>query len=418
MLAQLPKAYTYVSIITITALLSLSTNQYELNLFLTNINDLRYSSNTSRNEELSEARNFIGNPVGTCPPNQDGLVVSNLLGRLGNNFFEIGLANLIATSLCWDIIYRPYWQSYFRNDDYKEASLCFPNALLPMPNHTRPEWVERLRLNENLFQEIKYADFITNPSRRAAGNQGADHWNMNMEREHHPWTLRQKKVDFTQTYVADNVTAIALSEVSNNSTANTTTAIHLIYMSAFFIHYDWMSSDFARQQLRHWFALNPVCSPTPPPSADTVVIHIRGHPNHGTDYQVGIYRDILAHYGYTERPIWIVSEPQLARSSPLVQDLLQVFPNAKLELGVSSYDAIGIMKNAKILIPSMGSTFSQIPYFMSAANDMEVHYPLDRLLRPPVTLGVPEWHYHLVNATKSGIEDFNVSMDRIQFIMS
>ena len=367
------------------------------------------------------ATNFIGNPVGTCPPNsRHGLVVANLLGLLGNNFFEIGLANLIATSLCWDIIYRPYWQSYFRNEQFKEASVCFPNALLPMPNHTRPEWVERLRLNETLFRDVKFANF-RNPSHREAGNQRVDIWNAKLEREHRSWTLRHNVMDFTKTFVADNVTAIANKKESalTKDDVATTDTIELIYMAAFFIHYDWMRSDFVRQQLRNWFALNPACCPTPPPSDDTVVLHIRDNPQFETGYQVGIYQDLLRHLGYTQRPIWIVCDHKLASTSPLVQDLLQAFPNAQLQLGVSSYDAICIMRNAKILLPSMSSTFSQFPYFLAEDNDMEVHYPLDRLHRPPVTLGVPEWHYHLVNATtKNGIQEFDVALDRIQFIMS
>jgi hypothetical protein len=119
-------------------------------------------------------------------------------------------------------------------------------------------------------------------------------------------------------------------------------------------------------------------------------------------------------------------------------------------------DAMCILRQAKVILLTPGSTFSQFPAIFphaitihnpSSSNDggtkknnstkdttttatttteRQVHYPLLRLFQPPVTLKVPHWQYHLVHQTAAtvssssgggsagSIQQFNVPHKQIQ----
>lgn len=108
--------------------------------------------------------------------------------------------------------------------------------------------------------------------------------------------------------------------------------------------------------------------------------------------------------------------------------------------GHDEMDAMCILRKSRILLLTSSSTFSQFPAIFrdvggdttdsnndddsttnnvnvaTASTTRQIHYPLLRLIRSPVTLKVPHWHYHLVNQTKNGdgIEQFDIEHDQFE----
>ena len=73
----------------------------------------------------------------------------------------------------------------------------------------------------------------------------------------------------------------------------------------------------------------------------------------------------------------------------MVQTLVKHF-NAKLHFGEDFLDVFCTLTQAKILILSESSTFSQMAAILGQAN--HVHYPVHTLQEPPVTLLNSQWH--------------------------
>jgi len=340
-----------------------------------------------------------------CPPNSGGLIVSNMLGRLGNNFFEVSLANRLAKELCWDVVYRPMWQAYFAQEERHNKTVeCFPNALLPSPEEPAERYRDALPISPKLWQDI------VNRKSRALGrtNPIVEKWADKMTRDGLAWSCHHNKCNFTANHI-DTL----ISDVSQE-----TSKIRLLYLQAFFIHHDWMANH--HRQIKDWFQMNPSCCKTNEPDDDTVVIHIRDHQAYGewlkNDFTVDAYAHLLEHYGHSKSPIWIVCQPSSVKA-PIVQNLLARFQHARLELGQDEFDALCIMGRARHLVLTMASTFSQMAPFLFSTPQV-VHYPLDRLENPFVTIKVPGWKYHLVNETMDCIKEFDVDHDRLTVQMS
>ena len=201
--------------------------------------------------------------------------------------------------------------------------------------------------------------------------------------------------------------------------------------------------------IKYWTQIHPTCCPTTIPSNqldDTIVIHYRGFEgaDHYTrqfnmstiildivNYHVrqqsnnqttnssnktpSWYNEGITSYSQSPHPpgvnVWIVCEPYLVNSTD-VQYMKQVL-NATVTSGQDEFDSMCIIRQAKHLILSTSSTFSQ--FSALTGNATTVHYPLVHLKNTPVTLKVPTWKYHLINiTTKHSIDRYDVSHEEIQ----
>ncbi len=329
----------------------------------------------------------------TCVPHQEGLIVSNILGRLGNDLFEVGMAKRLADELCWKFVPRAMWVPGILNPD---TDRCFPNVRDRQHHiHNLSELSVEFQDQVGITPEL-WDDLSVNAKRATGGaNIRSGEWLSKLDEQGMVWQCHHLLCNFT----AENLEKTVASIKSNSS-------VRVVWLSAFFIHHDWMVPYMPK--LREWLRVAPECCHSVPPN-DAVVIHVRNFApdendmnNHMTSK---MYKHLLERYGLVSRPIYIVCEPQSV-DSEIVKDLMQEFPNqVKVYTGDNPIDAYCFLTRAKILIPTTSSSFSQMAALMGEAD--VVHYPTHTLDHPAVTLNVPHWKYHLVNQTQ--VLDFEVN---------
>ncbi|KAG7344756.1 hypothetical protein IV203_032287 [Nitzschia inconspicua] len=377
-----------------------------------------------------------------CPPNSGGLIVLNILGLLGNNFFEIGFANILARELCWDVVYRPMWNQYFFKNT--KATQCFPNALLPTPTEPKEEWKTSLRIQDSsssssssFWKQLTYTE-------TEDYNEQILEWVGNLTNSNNTATDTSNVLRFEHLYVdlpgdqmRQLIHQVGYPQENNNrvrgasATTETTTFAgtsiplttnpkRLLFLEAFFIQYDWVAPYL--DDMRYWFAFNPSCCRTPPPPDKTVVIHVRNHEQGFGNYQLNVYKDILKQYGYDQTyNLWIICQPEY-KEDQLMKDFLAEYGNdrVRIETGVDEVDAVCIMKHAPVLIVSSGSTFSMMAALLAEPSlGQVVHYPVERLEYPEVTIKVPTWKYHLVDhPSNAKVLEFDFDQDRMRVKMS
>lgn len=335
---------------------------------------------------------------------REGVIIVNVVGRLANDLFEVAFANRLSQELCgkWHVLYRPFWGAELPN---ARGTACFPKAHLPL-NH------KLLNIPSSLQAAIH---LNASTWKRWALEPGQDAASVNDE--YHAWIsslnhsaihLKHMKFDFRGNGVE------ALIETIHSSPQ-----VQVISLQAFFIHYDWMKSWMPR--IREWLEPSSSCCHHEPPD-NAVVIHVRDFdPNDGgyNGLQPSAYIEILQHYNFVNQPLWIVCQP-FSVDSHFVQALVASAQNTTtIVTGVDQYDAFCTLTRAKTLVLSYVSSFSQMAALLSIHGDnVDVHYPLTTLDGPKVTLAVPSWRYHLVNATKDGIQEWNVGFERIQTVLA
>lgn len=329
-----------------------------------------------------------------CAP-REGLVISNTMGRLANNMFEVGFANRLATDLCWKVLFRPHWQGEIPNP---RAAECFPHSMLPKDHATLDNipatLQEKLKLNSTFWDSVK----------TTKGNRQFMSWFADRQNE----GIAQKVGNDGSLFVGDAPHRLVLQ--IRNETSQTS----LLSLEAFFIHGDWMNEWSAK--VREWFRINEACCHHRPPE-DAVVIHVRDFaPRDQTNMGIkpAVYTHIMNQYNLTDRPLWIVCQSQTIESS-FVKQLTAAFPNKNVTIvpGQDQYDAFCTLTRAKTLLLTSASSFSQMAAFLS---DAQVHYPLKTQYGPKVTLSVPEWKYHLVDhKTLDMVNQFEVNRDNIRF---
>jgi hypothetical protein len=337
----------------------------------------------------------------SCAP-REGLVICNVVGRLANDLVQVAFANRLSQELCWPVVYRKWWDAEFPSPrGYK----CFPRAHLPRDPTRLPSSTSLLSMLEQSVQ-------LNASTWKRWSQEGGQRFN----NEYQEWVannnrsishLKHGRFDFTGTRVDDFITNV------KSSSSDT----RVVSMEAFFIHYDWMKDYMPR--IRKWLTISPECCLHDPPPKDAVVIHVRDFDPQDVGYKVlqpSAYVEIIRHYEYTERPLWIVCQPQSVNST-FVQEISQAAASAKqvtIVTGVDQYDAFCTLMRAKTLILSYVSSYSQMAALLNThGDDVRVHYPLPTLKEPKVTLAVPGWKYHLVNATMDGIEQWDVGYEQI-----
>jgi hypothetical protein len=225
----------------------------------------------------------------------------------------------------------------------------------------------------------------------------------------------------------------ATNETAANETSTTTThdethvppTTRLIYLSTYFIHYDWIQNY--EQELREIFTIDyHNCCPTQVP-ADAVVWHFRNSEDDTFQHNLTpqMVLSIMEQYNYTHRPLWIVCEP---RSRDTVQSVVDALTESNstnasrmtaltvtVQFGIDGLDAMCMLMQATDLIVSEGSTFSAMGALLG--NATRVHCPVHTLVFPPSILVNPKWHYHWVNETDGSIIELNVDPSRIQAIV-
>lgn len=328
-----------------------------------------------------------------CAP-RTGLILLNLLGRLGNNHFQIAFARRLAKELCWDVISRQHWQASFLTND---TDYCFPNALLPQ-EAISDELKDYLEMDEGVLTALDER------TRSPSNNKNIGDWVKQLERQGKAWKCEAGSCNHNGASVNR-----VLARIKNRRSK-----IRLVHLQAFFINSELMLEGGDNQ---HWLEINPSCCHHEPPE-NAVVIHVRHFWERGADgfnqkFTIGVYKDLLKHYNLTTNPVWVVCEPK-AVDIQLVQDMRREL-KAVIHTGDDPIDAHCILRKAKTLVTSVSSTFSQsAAYFSVTASDMQVHCPVHRLRRPEITLLVPHWKYHLVHKSKKRIKMFDVDHERMR----
>lgn len=343
---------------------------------------------------------------GNCAP-REGVIIVNVLGLLANDMFEIAFANRLSEELCWPILYRPYWNAEIPS---KRSYECFPKAGLPR-NH------KQLSISSSLQQSIQlnastWERWALDPGEDAeAENEEYEKWlkKLKSQDDSIAQQLPHLEFDFTGNRVERLVDDIRLPS----------SHVQVVSMQAFFIHYDWMKEWMPR--IRQWLTISPDCCKHNPPS-NAVVMHVRDFDVEDGGYnglKPSVYVDILQHYRYSNRSLWIVCQPKSA-GSPFVQEIIKsVKRKVTIVTGIDQYDAFCTLTRAKTLILSYVSSYSQMAALLNKHGDeVKVHYPLTTLDEPEVTLAVPGWKYHLVKESLDGIDQWDVGYDKIKTKMA
>lgn len=358
------------------------------------------SSISSASKNNNKKCNLPGNK-------KKGIIISNLLGRIGNNILEIGFANLLAKELCWPVVYRVMWTPTFPS---KRSKQCFPNALMAMSDDDSTvvnSVKESLSINETLWETAITFDVWNGDA--GPPKQVYNEWLATLLEHGKAWRCEHLQCDYStgDAFLQDTVASLQ------------TGARQIVSLSAFFVHYEWMRHHM--DDMRHWFQINPACCPTHPP-ADAIVIHYRNFKegDHGiknVPWNVSVYESIIDRYDYQGRPVWVVCEPRTADAPSALLDALKEKLNAQIYTGVDEFDAHCILQQARVLILSTSSTFSQTAALLSHHGDTNVHYPTYGFHHPKVTLKVPGWKYHLVDkpheSAKHKIIDFDMNHSKI-----
>lgn len=333
-----------------------------------------------------------------------GIIVVSLLGRMGNNLFQVAVANRLAEQLCWSVVYRPSWQGPLAHD--ARTRTCFPGAFAHASGAT---------------------DYHRVPvSVRDALNITAEQWDFFQKtRSNAQFDVMRIRVRDSQPdgwwYEIDDTTTRGMHQglfLDNlvASIQNDTLPTRVIHLRGFFINYQYVQGWLPR--IKDWSSVDTTCCQTKPTPSSTIVLHWRDfndadgkqYMNSNTDW-VQVYMDILRQRGWWKRrPLWILTQPSSV-NTPDVQRLANL-SNAVIHTGVDVPDAMCILQQASTILMSYSSTFSQGPVLLGDSTGKEVHYPLLTLRRPAVTVPVPTWQYHLANDT--GIARFNVPFEQIR----
>lgn len=356
-----------------------------------------------------------------CAKNH-GYIIANMNGRLGNNLFQIAMANRLSEELCWDIIFKEGWQGVFPNDD--RAKKCFPNALQYRRDPTKftnvdMEIYEKLKIDEytdhfwsiqepeKFYHMIKFRETkdLYDKWRKQSESDGtslriASRW----EFDYHPkWEER----------------LIASLRNPQNKSLDDTRAIHL---DGYFIHYDWMRNWMDR--IREWNRIDYDGCCHHVPASNVVVVHVRNFkPSEKLNpgYDTKVYTDLLDKMYFKDQTtihkLWIVCQPDDI-AIDIVKDLKKRY-NGSVITGNDPCDAFCTLMHAKKLVLSTHSTFSQMAALLTVhEGKAEIHYLLPTTEHPDVTLAVPRWKYHLVDQTKDSIHTYNLPASSIKPIMS
>ena len=320
-----------------------------------------------------------------------GLIVIEIMGRLGNNLFQIGFARILAKRLGgWEISVLHNHDSVF--DQGNKSVQCFPHALPDAP-----------KVEPDLATYLNFGEYTARDLRGQFYEKIQTYWQLRARVWR--WVARQKNTTWFCHQHACNFTEPALSETVHDL-LRPDSPTRLLHLSTYFLHYDWIQ-DY-EQDLKDMFAINPTCCQTTVP-AEAIILHFRNSELYSFRHNLtpDMVLTILKHYNYTDRPLWIVCEPD---SIGIVQPLADSL-NATVQFGVDGLDAICMLLQATDLILSEGSTFSEIGALLGNAS--HVHCPVHTLDFPDCLVN-PNWHYHWVDETKGRVIEMDVNPLRIQ----
>ena len=356
------------------------------------------------------------------PHSYDGLIVVNMLGLLANDLFEAAFVKVLAAKLgCnWHVVYRSSWNTAFPTP---QTDRCFPNALAKNNNRSgnKNELLSLIRRlterNQTQDEVLRTFDALTfnELELETSNNTFSDQKEANVIKEEWIKSLgdRALKIDHEE-YHNEREEVIEPKNVL--SILNDAPQMRVLDLNAFFINYRWMEGRM--DDISRWLDVDPSCCNTPPPGKDTIVIHIRDFlpddEDKNKNLKVGVYRDIIDKYSQSKQPeIVVVCQPRSVESD-LVQGLVKDL-KAVVQTGSDGIDAFCILSNARFIIPTTSSSFSQLPALLAQQKygDVQVHYPTHTLDRPGITLKVPSWKYHLTNTDNDGISEFDVAHERL-----
>ena len=373
---------------------------------------IRTSAMSNKELKVKEKENHRNSNNKNCAAHK-GVIFYDSLGRLGNNLFQIGFANRLAKDLCWDVFYRPYWQSVV---DEPRFATCFPNAI---QNHDRqlvPNVAMELRReiqaeDDKFWEQLGRRNVISGDTYKAwihklEAKGIAEELNY-LDAEHYDIPMHMTKY---KRYLD--------SWRASNSTTRLINLHHFLIESAWFLEErpEEEPKDYWMKKFLHWLKLDEQeCCQTHLPQ-DAVVIHLRDFASSPGEAEMDggifyrVYLDVLEKYGYLkeQRPIYILAQPS-SRYSSIVKNIERA-TNATTVFGRDPYDALCILAKANAMILSMSSTFSMIGGVL--APDAVVHYPTKRLGKSRVNLRMPKWKFHLVDDPGRTILEYDVDVDQ------
>ena len=320
----------------------------------------------------------------------EGVILLNFLGRMANNFFELAFARRLAKDLCWKILYRPGWDHELPSERGKQ---CLPNASLPDDYTQLPELDSETAQKLELTQEL-WARIVTNKN------------------EYKKWIKRLKEDDQVMELKARHFEPERVIRTINQRNSR----IRIINLRGFYIHYSWMEPHL--NEIRQQLSLNPDCCYNTPPE-DAVVFHVRdfGDPKNGGNIQYDkVYTQLIRHYNWSDRPIWVVCQPK-TMNSPMVSAIRNATKSKSITVipGKDQYDAFCTLTRSTTLVGSAASTYSQMAPLLSPDASTEFHFFLPRARSPRVTMHVPQWKYHLVSKNRMEIDTFDISHEKVTF---
>lgn len=343
---------------------------------------------------------------------QQGLIIVSLLGRMGNNLFQVAVANRLAAQLCWPVVFRPSWQGPLAHD--MRMRQCFPNA---WQYATATDWNH---VPANVQHVLKNVSSQWPDLQKQRSNQLLDAMRSRVQEATQPTDKWWYDLDDNSASDGDKGSFLdALVQSIQNGTLPT----RVLHVRGFFIHYDYVQGWLP--QMRSWAAVGSSCCQTVPVHPDTILLHWRDfNQKDGRQFStpdtdwVQIYLDLIRKLqtnddNNQQRPLLILTQPSSVNTAAV--QALANHTNATIQTGVDVPDAMCLLQqHASTVLLSYASTFSQGPVlFGSNVNDnKDVHYPLVKLQKPQVTVRVPFWHYHLVG--KNGIERSDVPVQEIQ----
>ena len=190
---------------------------------------------------------------------QDGLIVVNIVGRLGNDHFEVALARRLAEELCWSVVYRQHWQPGFLTP---ETDRCFPNALLPTPTDLSENLRTYLGIDRQLWQRLLVR------TKRRAHTETIAKWADQLKQEGKAVMYHAGQREDLATSLRRHVGIIRQQQQQQHTSTGDGTndaqpRIRLMVLQDFFIRTDLFDGNDNKH--RSWLSVEPSCCLTPPP---------------------------------------------------------------------------------------------------------------------------------------------------------
>lgn len=344
---------------------------------------------------------FLRDPQGNCDYNSEqksGVIVMNTMNEFGFNLFEFAMARRLAEQLCWKVAYRTGWLGI--DPTIPILNQCFPRIL-----HTeRAEEFAQLPVplqQDPALMEIKSPDLWPKLWDKSS-TPHYDPWQETLKASPKAKLLLHGDPKFLTEFLPESNNYInSLVQDIQQEESNA----RVLVLGAFYFHYDWMQGDWL-DPIKSWAQIDDECCSGGIPDEETVVIYWSGDlslPNLDDDATAELFVKVLERQNLQHRPVWIVCRSEVCKSSEVVVRLAtQLASTTQVVFKAGDpYEGFCILQRARTLILSYEGVMAQFAAVTSQAT--QVHYLRPSNYDPNLSLVVPEWQYHEVDATSGEI---------------